>query len=276
KGEAIDNIDTSGSFFDQQSGGAGGEQIIKADEIKEGSEGSQLTLVDEDGNAIERINRVEKELEDGSGSAIYDYSGLVLDNGVNIDYGLVGLNAHEGESIIIEKGENDSTDSLNVELTGDGGFIINTNDQTIHLGNQNSNYTGETEVNGGTVIADSDNAFGNTSELNLNDDAYYDLNGNDQTVGELNTDLDATVDINEGNLTILNGGEVNGDLKGSGNLTVDSQDGGELTIHGPQEEYHGDTHVLEEGVVNLDDFAGLGDGGIENDGTINYLVDGDG
>src|SRR5699024_4686269 len=114
------------------------------------------------------------------------------------------------------------------------------------------------------------------SELNLNDDAYYDLNGNDQTVGELNTDLDATVDINEGNLTILNGGEVNGDLKGSGNLTVDSQDGGERTIHGPQEEYHGDTHVLEEGVVNLDDFAGLGDGGIENDGTINYLVDGDG
>src|SRR5699024_9044378 len=76
--------------------------------------------------------------------------------------------------------------------------------------------------------------------------------------------------------TILNGGEVNGDLKGSGNLTVDSQDGGELTIHGPQEEYHGDTHVLEEGGVNLDDFAGLGDGGIENDGTINYLVDGDG
>lgn len=276
KGDAIDNIDTNGSFFDQQSGGAGGEQIIKADEIKDGSEGAQLTLVDEDGNAIESINRVEKELDDGSGSAIYDYSGLVLDGGVNIDYGLVGLNAHEGESIIIEKGENDSTDSLNVELTGDGGFIINPNDQTIHLGNQNSNYTGGTDVNGGMVIADSDNAFGNTSELNLNDDAYYDLNGNDQTVGELNTDLDAIVDINEGNLTILNGGEVNGDLKGSGNLTVDSQDGGELTIHGPQEEYHGDTHVLEEGVVNLDDFAGLGDGGIENDGTINYLVDGDG
>ncbi|MBS7837250.1 hypothetical protein, partial [Wohlfahrtiimonas chitiniclastica] len=83
-----------------------------------------------------------------------------------------------------------------------------------------------TTITAGLVKAGSDNAFGQTSQLNLAAGTTVDLNGKTQTVGSLNNL--GEVNLAGGALTISNANGAistsSGSLAGTGNLTISAGD----------------------------------------------------
>jgi outer membrane autotransporter protein len=155
-------------------------------------------------------------------------------------------------------------DELHAKLTGAGNLAIDATG-TLTLSNATNDYTGETSVTAGTLRAGTDNALGQTSQLNLANTTGFDLNGKTQTLGALNGAAGSTLNINSGTLNLSNGGTSAGALTGAGQLNVT---GGTLDVQGANSGLTAGTNIATGATVSLDNVDGLGSSAITTDGTL--------
>ncbi len=156
---------------------------------------------------------------------------------------------------------------LGAKLTGDGGFTINANG-TVRIGNANSDYTGATDLNSGSVVMITHHALGQTGLLNMQSHTGLDLNGNRQTLGSLAAMADSVINFNGGELTISNGGQTDGTFTGQGKLILS---GDTLTLNQNSSHFTGTTEIEGGATARLTKPQGLGQGiiNIHSAGTLN-------
>ncbi|HAW2428781.1 TPA: autotransporter outer membrane beta-barrel domain-containing protein, partial [Escherichia coli] len=201
----------------------------------------------------------------------YDYrltSGTNND-GLYIGYGLTQLNLLTSGTDALELDANGKTGNaadMSARITGTGDLAFNSQKgETVSLSNQNNDYTGVTDIRGGNVLMNSNNALGQTSEIHLAADTMLDMNGHSQTAGKLNGTAGSVLNINGGNLTLTEGGVSAGILSGNGALNVS---GGVLDITGASSTFTASTTIAKDAVVRMNDVSGLGTGNISNIGTL--------
>ncbi|WP_277557508.1 autotransporter-associated beta strand repeat-containing protein [Ereboglobus sp. PH5-10] len=255
------------SFFDQD-GGENLQQVITAAVVDSGA-GAQLTVTTISGSALSggtaAISKPVIEAGGTLGTAYYDYFAVVSDEdgsrGVYLTYGLKRLDADAGKTIVLDNTGADAT--LGAQLTGSGNFDMRAAGVAF-IGNALSNYTGTTTITSGTVIANTDNAFGLTSLLELAAGAGVDLDGNAQTVGAFNGAATSTLNLNSGALTILSGGTSSGALTGGGTLALT---GGMFDVTNSNSEF---TAAIENsGTLKLREADAVGaTGAIENSNLV--------
>ncbi|WP_324625570.1 autotransporter outer membrane beta-barrel domain-containing protein [Acinetobacter sp. MD2(2019)] len=153
-----------------------------------------------------------------------------------------------------------------------GNVEINSNNNAITLLNSDNNYTGTTTVNTGTLNMGADRVLGqadqHTSALILNTGTQATFNNTTQYVGELNTATDSILALDTGTLNVADGGTVDGHIT-SDNAATLNVNGGELTVNGANQDYHGQTNIAANGTVSINDIQGLGDGNIDDAGVLN-------
>ncbi|HFT5322418.1 TPA: autotransporter outer membrane beta-barrel domain-containing protein [Escherichia coli] len=201
----------------------------------------------------------------------YDYrltSGTNND-GLYIGYGLTQLDLLTSgtDALVFDaNGKTGNAADMSARITGTGDLAFNSQKgETVSLSNQNNDYTGVTDIRGGNVLMNSNNALGQTSEIRLAADTMLDMNSHSQTAGKLNGAADSVLNINGGNLTLTAGGVSAGILSGSGALNVS---GGVLDITGANSTFTASTTIAKDAVVRMNDVSGLGTGNISNVGTL--------
>ncbi|HCL9697172.1 TPA: autotransporter outer membrane beta-barrel domain-containing protein, partial [Escherichia coli] len=201
----------------------------------------------------------------------YDYrltSGTNND-GLYIGYGLTQLDLLTSgtDALVFDaNGKTGNAADMSARITGTGDLAFNSQKgETVSLSNQNNDYTGVTDIRGGNVLMNSNNALGQTSEIRLAADTMLDMNSHSQTAGKLNGAADSVLNINGGNLTLTAGGVSAGILSGSGALNVS---GGVLDITGANSTFTASTTIAKDAVVRMNDVSGLGTGNISNAGTL--------
>ncbi|ELV08610.1 Hypothetical protein F387_02023, partial [Wohlfahrtiimonas chitiniclastica SH04] len=255
---------TAANLFDQNSGQH--QQLITANN-NDGLKLSDLTLQGLNGNAvgegtIRNIDQHDQKVAEGT----YNYA-LNNTGGLGINYGLIALNIVDGQTLTL-----DSTSAANknmtATLTGTGNLTLSSDDQGLTLTNDKNAYTGATNVTAGLVKAGSDNAFGQTSQLNLAAGTTVDLNGKTQTVGSLKNE--GAFDLAAGALTITNEGGAastsSGELLGTGDLTITS---GDLSITSVNNDLAAEVAIKSGASVTLDDAGTLGTSTVAVDGALN-------
>lgn len=252
---------TGTSLFDQDDNVY--DQIVAATTVN--GIGTQIQLTKMDGSAV-APDTIIGLIQSGTqaGNAHYNYFGSVRNDGLYVGYGLTQLDAFAGQSIILDN-SNAVDNALGAKLTGDGGFMVNATG-TVRIGNANSDYLGATDVETGNVVLITDNALGQTSALNMKTNTSVDLNGNAQTVGQISTQADSLLNLNGGDLTIAQGGTVNGQLSGAGTLNLS---GGTLSLTQNNSNLSALTNVDSGATARLTQAQGLGQGTINLDGTLN-------
>ena len=201
----------------------------------------------------------------------YDYrltSGTNND-GLYIGYGLTQLyllTSGTDALVLDANGKTGNAADMSARITGTGDLVFNSQKgETVSLSNQKNDYTGVTDIRGGNVLMNSNNALGQTSEIRLATDTQLDMNGHSQTVGKLNGAADSVLNINGGNLTLTEGGVSAGILSGNGALNVS---GGVLDITGTSSTFTASTTIAKDAVVRINSVSGLGTGNISNAGTL--------
>ncbi len=227
-------------------------------------DGTLLAWKDYQGYALGSQARTINDGAGDVGTATFGYAGTVDNKGILVGYTLTQLSADPGKTIVL-----DSTGAfgtiLNAKLTGDGGFMFN-GDTDVFVGNVTSDYTGATQIDENhTVTMLTDKAFGKTTYLGLTRNAKLDMNGKSQTV-ETATVASGT-EITLGDLTLTQGGEIAGTLKG-GATTYLQLTGGMTNITGDSSTFAG-TVRQSDGTVNLDSATNLGGTFDQTAGTLN-------
>ncbi len=256
------------NLFDQNHGQ--NHQLITANN-NDGLKLSDLTLQGLNGNAvgestIRNVDQNGQKVAEGT----YNYA-LNKTNGLGISYGLSALNIVDGQTLTL-----DSTSAANknmtATLTGTGNLTLTSDDQGLTLTNDKNAYTGATNVTVGLVKAGSDNAFGQTSMLNLATGTTVDLNGKTQTVGSLKNE--GAFDLAAGSLTITNAGGAastsSGELLGAGDLTITS---GELKITYTNNDLAANIDIHSGASVSLSHASTLGSSTVAIDGALNLRAD---
>lgn len=233
---------------------------------------STLGLIDSSGQAV--ANPQTLAVTEGAttvANASYDFMLTTGSNndGLYLGYGLKGLDLVSGQTLHLapDNGAASGSAALNAQVTGTGNLDVNgsdSGDQTITISNANNSYTGTTTVSGGTLVAGSDNALGATSELVLQDTTGFDLNGKTQTIGSLSGAAGSTLNVHSGNLTLSQGGQSEGALTGTGNLTVND---GSLTVSGANTSLSAAVILNNTAQAALEDVAGLGTGSVNLNGA---------
>jgi len=234
--------------------------------------GGNLTVLDQDGNTISNGAKTTV-LQDGNtvANATYNYRITGGDNsdGMYVSYGLTELEllTNAGKALALTAaGLTGAGTDLSAKVTGSGDLAIETGaGNTVSLSNLDNDYQGVTDVRSGTLLMGNDNVMGQTSELRQAAETTVDMNGHSQTVGLLNTRSGATTNLNGGNLTVADGGLVEGALKGAGELNLT---GGELTIKGANAELAANTTIASAAQAVLNDVQGLGTGSVVDNGEL--------
>ncbi|VFS62139.1 Outer membrane protein IcsA autotransporter precursor [Leminorella grimontii] len=237
-------------------------------------EGGNLQLVDENGNAITNASSTALS-QNGThaADAYYDYRLTTKDNsgtanGLYVGYGLTRIDLlATGSSELVINTANSNEKVLSAKVTGSGdlGIAAGNGANALTLSNLDNSYTGETDVQSGTLIVGTNNALGQTANLKLATATTVNLNGKTQTIGALNGAAGSTLSLNGGSLTLTNGGTSSGSLTGSGNLTVA---GGSLTVTNANTGLSATTTVNAGAEVLLNDVLSLGSGNIVANGDL--------
>ncbi|WP_342750730.1 autotransporter-associated beta strand repeat-containing protein [Termitidicoccus mucosus] len=209
----------------------------------------QIAIHKADGSALENGQTIEHDevfaiynyTAQTSGSADAHTSGT-LAPGLYYDYVLAELNVKTGTTLALDTtGAADNT--LSAAITGDGSVTYATGSTLILTGT--NTYSGASTILTGTVVAGVDSALGHTSRLDIAAPGVFDLNGRAQTVS--------------------GGGVIDGHLTGTGALTLT---GGTLTVNSANPGYTAQTSIGSGATAHLANTAGLGNGGIQLDGTL--------
>jgi autotransporter family porin len=234
--------------------------------------GSNLTLEKSDGSAISDptySHIVQNGLQVADATYDFGFTAGPDSDGLYVNYGLQELNllTTGADALTLDaEGATGAAADLSARLTGSGDLAIDAEaGNTVSLSNNSNDYTGKTDVRSGTLLAESDNVLGQTSELHQASGTTVDLHGYSQTVGLLNTDAGATTDFNGGSLNVTNGGTVNGALTGAGELAVN---GGVLTVNGANAGMTAATTIADGAEVALNDVSGIGSGDITDNGQL--------
>ncbi|WP_145566075.1 autotransporter outer membrane beta-barrel domain-containing protein [Yersinia massiliensis] len=194
-------------------------------------------------------------------------------DGLYVNYGLTALellSTGNDALILTATLANNGTQSNDIssQITGSGdlAFVSANDGSTASLSNSTNSYTGATWVRSGNLRLDANSALGQTSLLAMSTATTVDLNGVQQTVGQLTTETGSTLNFNSGNLTVTNGGQVDGALSGSGELSLM---GGTLAITQGNSGFTGSTDIASGATAHLYQVQGLGSGAITNNGLLN-------
>ncbi|KAA1048560.1 autotransporter outer membrane beta-barrel domain-containing protein [Pseudocitrobacter sp. 73] len=241
-------------------------QLVQAQEVT--GSGGALTLTDQNGDAVAENERVAIA-QNGTVVADGDYGFRLTTapgDGLYVNYGLKALDIHAGQTLVLAEhaGAQGAAADMSAAISGEGNLGINTAG-LVSLSNASNRYSGETQVQAGTLRTDADGALGNTSALVISDGAIADLNGTTQTAGRLSGETGSTLALNGGSLTLQNGGTSQGSLTGAGNLGVA---GGVLTIDGANVGLSATTTIESAAEVVLNDAQGAGSGNVTDDGTL--------
>ncbi|WP_392563482.1 ESPR-type extended signal peptide-containing protein [Orbus wheelerorum] len=230
---------------------------------------NQITLQDTDGNELSD-STLHSVVEDGNtvAEATYDYS-LVKNNGLGVSYQLTGLDLQSGQTLTLDT-SSASNKTLTAQVSGVGNLSLKSDTTGLTLTNSANSYTGATTVSSGKVIAGSDNAFGQTSALNISASTSADINGYKQTVGQLANS--GSLALTGGVLTVTNGGSSSGTLSGSGTLNIT---GGDLAITTANAGLSAVTNIGSNASVSLSGNGTLGSGDVALLGQLNFNSDND-
>lgn len=248
------------SLFDQDDNVH--DQIVAANRVNQ--MGTQIAVTQVDGTPIAAdtlVGLIQNGIQ--AGNAHYNYMSAVKNDGLYLGYGLTQLDSFIGQSVIIEN-SNATDNSLGARLTGDGGFTLDVNG-TVRIGNVTSNYTGATQLNRGKVVLITDNALGQTSELDMQSGTGIDLNGNHQTIGHITTANNSLFALNQGQLTLTDGGVFDGNLSGKGSLVLA---GSTTVFNSNSSAFIGETTIQSGATARLTAPQGLGQGEIDNQGVL--------
>ncbi|MBS7837240.1 hypothetical protein J7553_10085, partial [Wohlfahrtiimonas chitiniclastica] len=255
---------TAANLFDQNSGQH--QQLITANN-NDGLKLSDLTLQGLNGNVvgestIRNIDQNDQKVAEGT----YNYA-LNNAGGLGISYGLSALNIVDGQTLTLDA-TSATNKNMTATLTGAGNLTLTSDDQGLTLTNEKNAYTGVTNVTKGLVTAGSDNAFGQTFQLNLATGTTVDLNGKTQTVGSLKNE--GKFDLAAGSLTITNANGAasasSGELTGKGSLTISA---GDLSITSANNNLAAEVAIKSGASVTLDDAGTLGTSTVAVDGALN-------
>ena len=209
----------------------------------------------------------------------FDYKATLDDNGLNLSYGLTGVNVSGGRTLTLTGYDSDATDNtLAIAVTGEGGLRIDAGTITL---TGNNNYFGETIVEDGAelVTGIGGHSLGQTSKLSLVDKtgtgasgATATING-DEAVGGLRIDSKSTLTLGaagEGDLTELtinntNGQKstVDGHIVGGADslITIKGNSGDytdlDLVVTSRNDDFYGDI-TLEDAYVRLESMNSFG------------------
>ncbi|MDF3831316.1 autotransporter-associated beta strand repeat-containing protein, partial [Pseudocitrobacter sp. 2023EL-00150] len=241
-------------------------QLVQAQDVI--GSGGALTLTDQNGNPVAENERVAIA-QNGTVVADGDYGFRLTTapgDGLYVNYGLKALDIHAGQTLVLAEhaGAQGAAADMSAAISGEGNLGINTAG-LVSLSNASNRYSGETQVQAGTLRTDADGALGNTSALVISDGALADLNGTTQTAGRLTGEAGSTLALNGGSLTLQNGGTSQGSLTGAGHLGVA---GGVLTIDGANAGLSATTTIESAAEVVLNDAQGAGSGNVIDDGTL--------
>ncbi|GKX54638.1 autotransporter [Leminorella grimontii] len=231
-----------------------------------------IRLIDENGAAISNGSVVAiGQNGTHAADATYDYR-LVTDGsggkGLYVGYGLTQVNLlTSGLTRLTIDASHSAEKTLSAKVTGTGDLGIKAGNgaNALTIANEHNNYSGETDLQTGTLILGSNGALGETSKLSLANATTVNASGYSQTVGELNGSVGSTLDLGGGWLTMLNGGSSSGALSGSGQITVS---GGTLTVNNANAGLSATTTVDAGAIALLKDVAALGTGGVVANGAV--------
>lgn len=194
----------------------------------------------------------------------------------------------------------EGANTLTAKLTGEGGLDIGTgnddpNTHKVEIANSANEFTGDTNVLGGTLIAGSENALGSadkhTANLNVDPNAVFEIKeGLDTTkpvhIGCLNAQKDSTVDLKTGKLVVH--GDCADGLSTAKEGTLKGADGSELEVvgteakkshlksEGAQDELNSKITVSEHGIYEIGHEDGAGHGPVAVAQNGNFVINTDG
>ncbi|MDR0407979.1 MAG: autotransporter outer membrane beta-barrel domain-containing protein [Campylobacteraceae bacterium] len=180
-----------------------------------------------------------------AGEAFVDVAGTLEDNGAYAKLG--NVTKIKSLTNVIFDSNDVSNDRLDVIFTGNGNFTFDGN-HSVFIGNNASDYTGATFlVNSANVTAISNNTFGKTNYLVLENSTIFDLNSYSQTVNGKLENNGSIYFTNNATLSIQ-GGHSFGDnsLSGDGILIVN----GDFLVDGSNTNLHS-TIVLNNGTTTV-------------------------
>ncbi len=239
--------------------------------------GHELTLTDENGDPIsavtyQGVHNAGSTSAAATGSFNYgmttgeDYDGLYVNYGLTaLELLSTGSEALVLTAILANNGTQSNDLSAQITGSGDLAFASANDGSTASLSNSTNSYTGTTWVSSGNLRLDADSALGQTSLLAMSTATHVDINGTQQVVGELATEGGSTLDLNDGKLTVTGGGQIDGALTGGGELVLS---GGLLNVSYDNAGFTGSTDIANGAVAHLSQAQGLGNGTINNNGTL--------
>ncbi len=187
-----------------------------------------------------------KGVVDVSGGSQWNLSGQKLIVG---SAGTGTLNISGGSSVITGNGGTSIGAGSKATIEGSGNLAISTTgSDVLSLSNSGNDYTGDTTVLSGTLRTDVDGALGATATLAINSGAKADLNGTTQSAERLNTLQNGMLALNDGTLNLSQGGSVQGEITGGGQLNVN---GGILTVEGVNSDMTAGVVVADGATVML-------------------------
>lgn len=299
--QSIHITDAQGTLFDDNHDAeAYQQQVVRAEGTALPVHGAQLSFTNEDGSVTGNpgIRQYVQLTDSGSrevAEAVYDYIMTVKtdaaqnsgENGIYLGYGLSRINSYTEGTLYQLANTAESSNVMGAQLTSTargeeagapsvgGGFEFRAFDDGEHgiiIANAANNYTGKTLVSSGKVTYGANNAFGNTSELELAAGTKVDMNGKTQTgdshfIGRLTmTGGGGELLINGGQLEVrgsaaLSGstvdlGNASGRLVLTGAAVLDNDallnmQGGHATLGGTASLDHASSILLEGGTLSI-------------------------
>ncbi|VFS48123.1 putative lipoprotein [Budvicia aquatica] len=225
-------------------------------------------------------------------NATHNY-GLTSNNGTGghglyVNYGLSALEllTDGADALLLATDSSASSNKvLNALVSGAGGLQVDGSQGALTLANGNNSYRGATTINAGELILGANNAFGESSLLNILNGARANINGHSQTVGALTNAGTVTLGsggaltsglLTNGNILDITGGTLNlsaggtstatGGLTGSGTLNIN---GGDLVVSAANGSLGGQTHIASGAAATLTGAGTLGSSAITVSGDLN-------
>lgn len=238
-------------------------KIINASSGVNGAK-TQLSIT----NAIEQTSMDITQNNTIVGEAIFSNIASVQDDGIYIGFGLKEITSY----LNVEFNAFDTTNNiLNAILSGNGNMTFAGG--SVYIGNAASNYTGSTLLkDGASIMAISNNIFGNTTYLALEKDTIFNLNSYSQAIlGKL--DNNGTIDLGNYAAFEFSGGNSfgNNSLRGYGEIFIN----GDFNVEGENNDLHSYISI-NNGTTTLSSANSLGKYGyISLESNTNLIINTD-